>query len=167
MGSPIFLIDEDNGVQTKTQGANGHKQSNGFDESVFKLDLAAYSADFNQRIVNAYNAGDDDSLIADISVARSLIPAGTGVYRDFSYIAPEIPEFNHANCVGCMTCVTECPDTAILGKVVEAIGARIGVGRDRRRSASLVGPTVGDDQQIPHRARKERGGHWRLLWHLY
>ncbi|MCB0098787.1 MAG: hypothetical protein KDE46_23795, partial [Caldilineaceae bacterium] len=27
--------------------------------------------------------------------------------------------FNHSNCVACMTCVTECPDTAILGKVVE------------------------------------------------
>ena len=33
-------------------------------------------------------------------------------------IAPEIPEFIAANCVGCMDCVTECPDTAILGKVI-------------------------------------------------
>src|SRR5262249_45924235 len=39
--------------------------------------------------------------------------------RDFSYIAPDIPEFVSENCVGCMDCVTECPDTAILGKVVE------------------------------------------------
>src|SRR5205823_14791389 len=32
--------------------------------------------------------------------------------------APEIPEFIGSNCVGCMDCVTECPDTAILGKVI-------------------------------------------------
>jgi pyruvate ferredoxin oxidoreductase beta subunit len=81
--------------------------------------LVAYSKDFNKRIIDAYNIGDDDALPADISVARSLIPAGTGALRDFSYIAPEIPEFNNHNCVGCMTCVTECPDTAILGKVIE------------------------------------------------
>lgn len=119
MASPIFLIDDE---VTTVNGSNGHSNgadANGFDESVFELDLQSYVADFNERVINAYNNGDDDSLIADISVARSLIPAGTGVYRDFSYIAPEIPEFNNQNCVGCMTCVTECPDTAILGKVVE------------------------------------------------
>jgi pyruvate ferredoxin oxidoreductase beta subunit len=55
---------------------------------------------------------------ADIGVARSLVPAGTGVLRDFSYIAPQIPASNSENCVACMACVTECPDTAILGKVV-------------------------------------------------
>ena len=32
---------------------------------------------------------------------------------------PRYPEFIGENCVGCMDCVTECPDTAILGKVVE------------------------------------------------
>ena len=38
--------------------------------------------------------------------------------RDFSYIAPDIPEYKPSNCTGCMDCVTLCPDTAILGKVV-------------------------------------------------
>ena len=38
--------------------------------------------------------------------------------RDFSYVAPEIPEYIPDNCTGCMDCVTECPDTAILGKVM-------------------------------------------------
>ena len=51
-------------------------------------------------------------------MARSLIPAGTATLRDFSYIAPEIPEYIPENCTGCMDCVTECPDTAILGKVL-------------------------------------------------
>src|SRR5262245_14787224 len=76
--------------------------------------------DFNRRIVDAYNKGTaEKGLEADDSTARSIIPAGTGALRDFSYIAPDIPEFVSENCVGCMDCVTECPDTAILGKVVE------------------------------------------------
>lgn len=77
-------------------------------------------ADFNERVVGAYNNGTaEKGLEADHQVARSIIPAGTGALRDFSYIAPDIPEFIGENCVGCMECVTECPDTAILGKVVE------------------------------------------------
>ncbi|MBX3010478.1 MAG: 4Fe-4S binding protein [Caldilineaceae bacterium] len=118
MSGPIFLIDDDV-VGDVATSASPTKLGNTAAASLFKLDLHAYTKDFNARIINAYNDGDDDALPADISVARSLIPAGTGVLRDFSYIAPEIPEFNHDNCVGCMTCVTECPDTAILGKVVE------------------------------------------------
>lgn len=76
--------------------------------------------DFNSRVVGAYNDGTaEKGLDADDQVARSIIPAGTGSLRDFSYIAPDIPEFIGENCVGCMDCVTECPDTAILGKVIE------------------------------------------------
>ncbi len=74
--------------------------------------------DFNERIIRGYEEGYGESeLPADLSVARSLIPAGTASLRDFSYIAPEIPEYIPENCTGCMDCVTECPDTAILGKV--------------------------------------------------
>jgi pyruvate ferredoxin oxidoreductase beta subunit len=77
-------------------------------------------ADFNDRVVGAYNSGlAERGLPADVMSSRSIVPAGTGALRDFSYIAPDIPEFIAANCVGCMECVTECPDTAILGKVVE------------------------------------------------
>ncbi len=76
--------------------------------------------DFFDRVLVEYNEGTADSgLAADDQVARSIIPAGTGVMRDFSYIAPEIPEFHNENCVGCMTCVNQCPDTAILGKVIK------------------------------------------------
>ena len=57
-------------------------------------------------------------LEADVDMARSVIPAASAEPRDFSFIAPEIPEFIGENCVGCMDCVTECPDTAILGKVI-------------------------------------------------
>src|SRR5215813_11070845 len=77
-------------------------------------------ADFNERVVGAYNSGlAERGLPADVMSARSVVPAGTGALRDFSYIAPDIPEFLAVNCVGCMECVTECPDTAILGKVAE------------------------------------------------
>jgi pyruvate ferredoxin oxidoreductase beta subunit len=76
--------------------------------------------DFNERVVGAYNSGiAEKGLSADDQMARSVIPGGTGALRDFSYIAPDIPEFVAENCVGCMECVTQCPDTAILGKVAE------------------------------------------------
>src|SRR5690349_21737934 len=77
-------------------------------------------ADFNERVVGAYNSGiAERGLPADDYMARSVVPAATGALRDFSYIAPDIPEFLPDNCVGCMECVTQCPDTAILGKVAE------------------------------------------------
>ena len=77
-------------------------------------------ADFNERVVGAYNDNvAEKGLVADDQTARSVIPAGTGAFRDFSYIAPDIPQFLADNCAGCMECVTQCPDTAILGKVVE------------------------------------------------
>ncbi len=76
--------------------------------------------DFTERIVAAYNDGSASaSLPADAVHARSIIAAGSGRSRDFSYIGPEIPQFHPEACVGCMDCVTMCPDTAILGKVVD------------------------------------------------
>jgi pyruvate ferredoxin oxidoreductase beta subunit len=75
--------------------------------------------DFNERIVRGYEEGYGEKYLpADLTLARSLIPAGTASLRDFSYIAPEIPVYKPENCTGCMDCVTECPDTAILGKVL-------------------------------------------------
>jgi pyruvate ferredoxin oxidoreductase beta subunit len=75
--------------------------------------------DFNERIIRGYEEGSGEKeLPADLSVARSLVPAGTATLRDFSNIAPEIPVYIPENCTGCMDCVTECPDTAILGKVL-------------------------------------------------
>ncbi len=75
--------------------------------------------DFNDRIIRAYEDGvAEKDLPADLTVARSLIPAGTATLRDFSYVAPEIPEYIVPECTGCMDCVTQCPDTAILGKVL-------------------------------------------------
>src|SRR6184192_4497839 len=78
------------------------------------------SKNFFDRVLPLYEKGVGDiELEADLDTARSVVPAGSGAPRDFSFIAPEIPEFIAENCVGCMDCVTECPDTAILGKVAE------------------------------------------------
>src|SRR5947208_13940495 len=75
--------------------------------------------DFNERIIRGYEEGyGENELPADLSLARSLIPAGTPSLRDFSYISPEIPAYIPENCTGCMDCVTECPDTVILDQVI-------------------------------------------------
>ncbi len=88
-------------------------------ESILTLDVADYVADFNARVIGAYEKGvGSQELPADVGIARSLIPAGTAALRDFSYLSPEIPELISDRCVGCMTCVTQCPDTAILGKAI-------------------------------------------------
>ncbi|HEX2883934.1 MAG TPA: thiamine pyrophosphate-dependent enzyme [Candidatus Limnocylindria bacterium] len=80
------------------------------------FDAHAYVDDFNSVVVDAYRAGTADAgLPADVGVARSVIPPGTAATRDFSGLAPQIPEFISDKCVGCMTCVNVCPDTAILG----------------------------------------------------
>ena len=60
--------------------------------------------DFNERVVGAYEKGTaEKGLEADDALGRSIIPAGTGAFRDFSYIAPDIPLFITENCVGCGT----------------------------------------------------------------
>jgi len=75
--------------------------------------------DFNERVIRSYEDGTAEKYLpADLGVARSLVAAGTATLRDFSYIAPEIPRYLPSNCTGCMDCVTLCPDTAILGKVL-------------------------------------------------
>ena len=75
--------------------------------------------DFNERIIRGYEEGyGERDLPADLTLARSLVPAGTAALRDFSNISPEIPEYIQEKCTACMDCVTECPDTAILGKVL-------------------------------------------------
>ncbi len=80
------------------------------------FDVHAYVDDFNSVVVGAYATGRGDAeLPADSSVARSVIPPGTAATRDFSGLAPRIPELTADACVGCMSCVNACPDTAILG----------------------------------------------------
>ncbi len=119
------------GRGTKTPGLAKDMHESLPIEHLLDLDLEAYVDDFNARVIGAYAAGTgSQTLPADAGVARSLIPAGTAALRDFSYLAPEIPEFDADRCVGCMTCVTECPDTAILGKAIPASQVEAAIGAD-------------------------------------
>ncbi len=62
----------------------------------------------------------DAELAADEDLARSIVPPGTAAARDFRSLAPTIPELDACRCVGCMVCVTACPDSALLPVVVPA-----------------------------------------------
>ena len=78
------------------------------------LDIAAYINDFNTTVIDAYRTGVADvELPADMGVGRSLIAPGTAGTRDFSSLSPLIPQFVADQCVGCMACVSACPDSAI------------------------------------------------------
>jgi pyruvate/2-oxoacid:ferredoxin oxidoreductase beta subunit/Pyruvate/2-oxoacid:ferredoxin oxidoreductase delta subunit len=85
----------------------------------FEMDLDRYVGEFNEQVIGAYGQGEGAVLPADTGIARSLVPPGTGVFRDFSHVAPALPQFIADKCVACMECVVVCPDTAILGRITE------------------------------------------------
>ncbi len=120
--NPLEREEAEQQIGTKEPGASKEAHESQFlPAGVLALDVEAYVEDFNARVIGAYEKGvGSQELPADIGAARSLIPAGTAALRDFSYLSPEIPEFLAEKCVGCMSCVTECPDTAILGKAISA-----------------------------------------------
>ncbi len=117
--------------------------------------------DFCEWVIGSYASGREADLEADEYVGRSLMPASSGTYRSFRTLAPEIPAFLSEKCVGCMDCVNECPDTAILAKVVEPQVleerlARVELGelRDKLREQFVKTSKYFD---IPEK-RKEAGG---------
>jgi len=77
------------------------------------------SPDFQEQVIESYTRGRESDLPADIFAARSLMPPSTAIRRSFRHLAPSIPVLCSANCVGCMECVNQCPDTAILARVAE------------------------------------------------
>jgi pyruvate ferredoxin oxidoreductase beta subunit len=98
-----------------------HETQLGAARPVFDVD--AYVDDFNRSVIGAYRRGVADAeLPADMGVARSIMPPGTAAVRDFSSLAPTIPEFIREKCVGCMACVSACPDTAILAVAIPESG---------------------------------------------
>lgn len=105
------------GPLMKEAGENMETHGPQWQFNLFQMDLDRYVGGFNEGVIGAYREGKGTSLPADVGIARSLIPPGTGRFRDFSHVAPELPIYNRDNCVACMECVTLCPDTAILGKV--------------------------------------------------
>ena len=83
------------------------------------FDIDAYVEEFGASIVPAYRQGIADAeWPADVGLARSVVPPGTAATRDFSRLAPQLPQLVAERCVGCMACVSACPDSAILGIAV-------------------------------------------------
>jgi len=131
------------------------------------LDMDAYVEEFGRTIVPAYRRGvADRELPADVGLARSVVPPGTAATRDFSHLAPRIPELLAERCVGCMACVNACPDTAILGTVVpisqlEAKVDAFAAGTDEpARAADTARAHFVDTQkygEVPARKGNERG----------
>jgi uncharacterized protein YktA (UPF0223 family) len=61
-------------------------------------DEVVNAKNFFEHVLPLYEQGVGDiELEADLDTARSVIPAASGAPRDFSYIAPEIPEFISSN----------------------------------------------------------------------
>ena len=91
------------------------------------IDVRSYVDDFNDAVVGGYRAGSDADLVADAGVARSVVPPGTAALRDFSHLAPTIPELIADRCVGCMACVNTCPDSALVATALakSVIGERL------------------------------------------
>jgi homotetrameric NADPH-dependent glutamate synthase len=71
-------------------------------------------ASFGDDVLDLYRRGvAETELPADELVGRSLMPPGSAAGRDFSSLAPLLPELDADACTGCMTCVNVCPDSAL------------------------------------------------------
>jgi ferredoxin len=131
------------------------------------LDMDAYVEEFGRSVVPAYRRGiADRELPADVGLGRSVIPPGTAATRDFSHLAPRIPELIAERCVGCMACVSACPDSAILATVMPAPELERRVARfalttdDPARAAATARSHFADTQkygEVPARRGLERG----------
>jgi pyruvate ferredoxin oxidoreductase beta subunit len=128
--------------------------------SSYLEDLERYVAAFEATVVPAYQAGTADrDLPAGADIARSIIPPGTAAVRDFSHLAPTIPEFVAERCVGCMACVSTCPDSAILATVVPAAELETRIASQAGREPELRGHFVDTQKygELPARKGIERG----------
>jgi len=120
------------------------------------LDIDAYVEEFGRSIVPAYRRGTADAeWPADVGLARSIIPPGTAATRDFSRLAPRIPQLLAEKCVGCMACVNACPDSAILGVVTPepALDGAIG-----EFAANQPEPALAADTARTHFAATQKYG---------
>src|SRR5689334_8031530 len=107
------------GSLTKEPGALKEAHEAGLAVAPPLFDIETYVEEFGASIVPAYREGIADAeWPADVGLARSVVPPGTAATRDFSRLAPRIPQLIAEQCVGCMACVSACPDSAILGIAV-------------------------------------------------
>jgi pyruvate/2-oxoacid:ferredoxin oxidoreductase beta subunit/Fe-S-cluster-containing hydrogenase component 2 len=131
------------------------------------FDIHAYVDDFGASIVPAYRRGVADlELPADTGIARSIIPPGTSAVRDFSRLAPRIPQLIAEKCVGCMACVSACPDSAIFGVVAPepALGPAIDAFAAGQPDPEVAATTARDHfaatqkyGEVPARKGHDRG----------
>jgi pyruvate-ferredoxin/flavodoxin oxidoreductase len=117
--------------------------------------------EFCEHVVESYARGRESELPADIFAARSLMPPSTAMHRSFRHLAPNIPKLHSDKCVGCMECVNQCPDTAILARVAEpeALEARLSQieREDLRASMRLLFAKTNKYHDVPMK-RGETGG---------
>jgi pyruvate ferredoxin oxidoreductase beta subunit len=109
------------------------------------FDIESYVEEFGASIVPAYRRGVADAeWPVDVGLARSIIPPGTAATRDFSRLAPKLPQLIAERCVGCMACVNACPDTAILGIAVpeSRLGERVAAFAAEQPDPALAADTA-------------------------
>ena len=109
------------------------------------LDVPAYVDDFNTSVIDGYRPAWRTWSCPATRRRPQHHPAGDGGDARLLGLAPQIPEFIAEACVGCMACVTACPDTAILGiaqpgSVVEP--ARSGMFAARQPDPDLAAATA-------------------------
>ena len=92
-------------------------------------------ADFNERVVGAYNSGLAETRPAGRRSDRraASCPPPPARCATSATSRRTSPSSSRENCVGCMECVTQCPDTAILGKVAEPATLERAARRIHRR----------------------------------
>jgi pyruvate ferredoxin oxidoreductase beta subunit len=116
MVDQLVAPDEAEDALTKPAGEPKETHAATLDHALPAFDVHAYVEEFGATIMPEYRSGAADrGHPADNGLARSIIPPGTAATRDFSTLAPRIPKLLAEACVGCMACVSACPDTAILG----------------------------------------------------
>jgi len=72
---------------------------------------------FWEQTGNFYLTGKGSDNLVDPFIGVSLMPVGTGIFRDMTSIRFEHPEWVAEKCTACGNCYTACPDSAIPGLV--------------------------------------------------
>ncbi len=148
------ILDPDTTPLAKVQGEPKEHHEVRLGAALPVFDVRSYVEDFNRSIVSAYRRGVADAeLVADVGLARSIIPPGTAATRDFSRLAPRIPDFVRELCVGCMSCVSACPDTAILGVALPETDVETAIGEF---SAGTADPTLAAETAGHHFAHTQK-----------
>jgi len=145
---------ESPGTLTKEQGEPKEAHEARLGVAGLLFDVHAYVEDFARAVVPSYRKGvADRELPADAGVARSIIPPGTAAVRDFSTLAPTIPALIAERCVGCMACVSACPDAAIMGIAVPEAELE---GRIEAFAATQDDPTAAATTARSHFVRTQK-----------